>query len=314
MIIGSLPLVGVSYQSKAKDMQYFQELASNRAAIAKIYQQAIDYGITTFAASPFPEQLAENHILELVKLGNTHPITVMPNVSIPLAYQGQPVDVYRRWATVIRAYTVSMAPNSGDSLLKTFLADPILQFRPNWQDNLTHAFRSNQWYTQPEFASIQLFSQEVEENLSKLAKLPIREVEFGSELDFLFATGRVDLVGDLFDMAHAAGYEVAFGIHHAGLSLPKIREVSSRVKSILTPINPLGVMMFPSQEISISEIKKTLDRYRIIGIKCLAGGRVPPTQAFEYIQGKVDDFMVGVASISELTEAFNAAQHTELMI
>ena len=129
MIIGSLPLVGVSYQSKAKDKQYFQELASNRPAIAKIYQQAIDYGITTFAASPFPEQLAENHVAELVQLGNTHPITVMPNVSIPLAFQGQPVEVYRRWATVTRAYTESIANNSGDSILETFLADPILQFQ-----------------------------------------------------------------------------------------------------------------------------------------------------------------------------------------
>ena len=289
-------------------------MVSNRPAIAKIYQQAIDYGITTFAASPFPEQLAESHVAELVQLGDTHPITVMPNVSIPLAFKGQSVEVYRRWATVTRAYTESLNNNSGDSILETFLADPILQFRPNWHDNLTNAFRSNQWYTQTEFSSIQLVSQEVEAKLSKLAKLPIQEVEYGSELDFLFATGRIDLVGELFDLAQSAGYDVAFGLHHAGLSLPKIREVSSQVKSILIPINLLGVMMFPSQEISVSEIKKTRDKYRIIGIKCLAGGRVPPTQAFEYIHGKVDDFMVGVASISELTEAFNAAQHAELMI
>jgi len=315
MIVGSLPLVGVSYQSVAKDKQYLQELASNRATIATIYEKAIVLGITTFAASPFPEQSNKNHIVELKKLGETHSIEVMPCVSIPLGMHDEPVDVYRRWATVYRAYrALETETTSTAAILTTFLTDPILQFRPNWKKNLTNAVKTEKWYSSSEIAAIHLFEPEIEDKLAKLDKLPIREVEYGSELDLLFATGRVDLVGELVDIANTAGYEVALGIHHAGLSFPKIRAAALTVNSILTPINATGVMMFPSQDAAIAEIAKTQKKYRIIGIKCLAGGRIPPIQAFKYLNGKITDFMVGVASISELVVAFEAANKVGLRI
>ena len=125
---------------------------------------------------------------------------------------------------------------------------------------------------------------------------------------------QVDTVEELIDMAHNAGYSVAFGIHHAGLSFPKIRAAALAVNSILTPINAEGVMMFPSQDVALAEITKTRENYRMIGIKCLAGGRIPPIQAFEYLKGKITDFMVGVASISELLIAFEAANKVGLRV
>lgn len=316
MIIGSLPLIGISYQSAAKDTQYIQELVSNRTAIARIYEKAIELGLTTFAASPFPEnQITQNHIIELKRLSETHQISVIPCIGIPLGIQGNIIDVYRRWATVYQTYGEMNAPLSSiGSILKTFLTDPILQFRPNWKENLSIAVKDGKWYSSSEISAIHLFTQKVEEDLSKLEKLPIQEIEYGSELDFLFATERLDLVGELIDIARAFGFEVAFGIHHAGLSLPKILESSAEAQTILTPINPLGVMMFPSQDSVVSIIKKTQEKYRIIGIKCLAGGRIRPSHAFKYLHEKVDDFMVGVASISELLEAFEAARDTGLKL
>ncbi len=316
MIIGSLPLIGISYQSAAKDTQYIQKLASNRTAIARIYEKAIELGFTTFAASPFPEsQVTKNHIIELKSLSETHQISVIPCVGIPLGLQGKVIDVYRRWATVYQTYREINVPlSSNGSILKTFLTDPILQFRPNWKENLSIAVKDGKWYSNSEISAINLFTQEVEENLSKLEKLPIQEIEYGSELDFLFATERLDLVGELIDIARALGYEVAFGIHHAGLSLPKILAASAEAQTILTPINPLGVMMFPSRDSVVSLIKKTREKYRIIGIKCLAGGRIRPSYAFKYLHEKVDDFMVGVASISELLKAFEAARDTGLKL
>lgn len=316
MIIGSLPLIGISYQSAAKDTQYIQELAYNRTAIAKIYEKAIELGLTNFAASPFPEsRVTKNHISELKRLSETHPISVIPCVGIPLGLQGKAIDVYRRWATVYRTYgEMNVPPSSTGSIFKTFLTDPILQFRPNWKENLSIAVKDGKWYSSSEISTIHLFSQEVEENLSKLEKLPIQEIEYGSELDFLFAIERLDLVGELIDIAHALGYEVAFGIHHAGLSLSKILEASVEAQTILTPINPLGVMMFPSRDSAGSLIKKTREKYRVIGIKCIAGGRIRPNHAFKYLHEKVDDFMVGVANISELLEAYEAAKNAGLKL
>lgn len=316
MIIGSLPLIGISYQSPAKDTQYLQKLAYNRSAIAKIYEYAIGLGLTTFAASPFPESLVtKNHVLELKRLSEIHHIKVIPCVGIPLGLQGKAIDVYRRWATVYRTYGEMNVPlASTGSILKSFLSDPILQFRPNWEENLTIAVKDSKWYSSSEISAIYLLAQEIEENISKLEQLPIQEIEYGSELDFLFAIERLDLVGELIDKARIFGYKVAFGIHHAGLTLSKILEASVEVKTILTPINPLGVMMFPSRDSVVSLIKKAREKYQIIGIKCLAGGRIRPSHAFKYLHEKVDDFMIGVASISELVEAFEAAKNIGLKL
>jgi hypothetical protein len=66
--------------------------------------------------------------------------------------------------------------------------------------------------------------------------------------------------------------------------------------------------------VALAEIMKMHGKHRIIGIKCLAGGRIPPKQAFEYLRGKVADFMVGVASISELMAAYDAANKIGLRI
>jgi hypothetical protein len=74
----------------------------------------------------------------------------------------------------------------------------------------------------------------------------------------------------------------------------------------LTPVNPLGLMMFPTKDVAEKAIIKT-DK-RVFAIKPLAGGRVEPEKAFRYVFGfPVNGCMIGCASIAEVEEDFTKA-------
>jgi aryl-alcohol dehydrogenase-like predicted oxidoreductase len=66
--------------------------------------------------------------------------------------------------------------------------------------------------------------------------------------------------------------------------------------------------MLPSQSRVIEAIQPVRDR--VVAIKPLAGGRVPPQDAFEYVFSEVGvaASMVGVASLEELNEDVRGAR------
>jgi predicted aldo/keto reductase-like oxidoreductase len=67
-------------------------------------------------------------------------------------------------------------------------------------------------------------------------------------------------------------------------------------------------MMFPTQRLALEAVKKASKP--VIAIKPLAGGRIPPNQAFEYVyeNAAVDSCMVGAASEEELDTDLKAAR------
>ncbi|MEM1524839.1 MAG: hypothetical protein QW618_01725, partial [Nitrososphaerales archaeon] len=58
------------------------------------------------------------------------------------------------------------------------------------------------------------------------------------------------------------GVKTLLGIHHAGISINNLDNSKLNFVGYITPINPLGVMMLPTQDLAIKAIEKT-----IIGIK-----------------------------------------------
>jgi hypothetical protein len=119
--------------------------------------------------------------------------------------------------------------------------------------------------------------------------------------------GRFDLLGGLIDKIKEKGFKgVLFGVHHAGVTIPRIDKELDGFNGYLTPLNPLGLMMFPTKAAAEKAIKNT--KKRVIAIKPLAGGRVKPEKAFNYVFSfDVDGCMIGCASITEVKEDFNAA-------
>jgi hypothetical protein len=209
-------------------------------------------------------------------------LKILPCFSIPLTLDGVRIDDYRRWLTYYQYEQRHMT----SPLLDIYLSDPILQCRPGWKTKFTHAHQTSSAYTRE-----------------------IICVEAGSESDFLVMTGRFDLLDDFAQfLKQTFNCPVFLGIHHAGTSLPLLDQQDLDVSGYLTPINKLGALMLPTQAQALDAITSTSKP--VIAIKPLAGGRIPPTEAFEYVfqVAHADATMIGVASEEELREDLAAAQ------
>jgi len=179
----------------------------------------------------------------------------------------------------------------------------LLNFRENWK----HKLSASKPYRDGDFRKLTVDWNVIDEDLQFLAELPVGYVEFGSETDFLAMTGRFDLLGELAERAKGHGFKnVLFGVHHAGMTIPLLRDKLEGFHGYVTPLNPLGVMMFPtklSAERAVKSVEKT-----VYAIKPLAGGRVSPKRAFTYVFNfQVEGCMFGVGSVTELKEDIKAA-------
>lgn len=120
-------------------------------------------------------------------------------------------------------------------------------------------------------------------------------------------TDRSDLLGELIDRAKSHGFKTLLVVHHAGMTIPLLRTRVRSFQGYVTPLNPIDIMMFPTQ---VSAEKAIVDCQKpVYAIKPLAGGRVSPKRAFNYVFGfNVEAYMIGVGSVQELEEDVKAAR------
>jgi hypothetical protein len=180
-----------------------------------------------------------------------------------------------------------------------------MNFRDGWKKKLPNS----KPYTKVDFQRIEINWEKIEEDLEYFADLPVSHIEPGSEIDFLVIADRWDLIGELIDRIRERAFRgILFGVHHAGITIPRMDKEFKCFDGYLTPLNPRGVMMFPtkaSAEIAIRDTKKS-----IYAIKSMAGGRVKPRDAFDYVSKfDVEGCMIGCASISEAEEDFKEARN-----
>lgn len=299
LILGHMPLVGVSYQSVERDRDY-RERFSDPGAMRRVVDAALGMGIRRFAAaSPGSSPLASLHLQVLKNAADEgRDIELIPCVGVPVRLGGKEVDAFRRWATYL-AVEGPIHPG----VRRLFLEDPVLNFRPGWRNGLP----ASRPYRDDDFQRLEIDWGRVEADLDSLADLPVSHIEPGSETDFLAMTGRLDLLGELVDRIGERGFEgVLFGVHHAGETIPRLDEGLDGFSGYVTPLNPLGVMMFPTKASAEKAIRET--ERAVYAIKPLAGGRVRPEDAFRYVFGfGVEGCMIGCASVTEVEEDFKAA-------
>ena len=296
VILGNLPFLGISYQGKEMDKQYFERF-SNIENTIKILQTAVKFGITVVGANPKDGgELAEKFLSAVIEASNRSHIklAVVPCISIPLKVDSEPIDDYRRWATHYK-FEKAIA---GERILERYLLDPILKYRPNWNTNLKNATP----YTSEEIENVEIDFNQISKRLKSFEKHQVLYVEIGSECDFLAASRRIDLLKDLITFLRKKYDLIVLGTHHAGATIPIVENEGLNIDAYLTPINHLGVMMFPT----IEHVKKAIfnTEKTIIAMKTLAGGRINPKDAFKFVfhEIKADSCMIGVGSEQELKE------------
>jgi len=100
LILGHMPLVGISYQSAEKDEEYRRRF-SKRIATRNVVEAAIKMGIRRFAgATPRSSPLSLVHLDALrVMIEEGHDIELLPCIEIPIRLDNNRINAFRRWAT-----------------------------------------------------------------------------------------------------------------------------------------------------------------------------------------------------------------------
>jgi len=299
LILGHMPLIGISYQSKDKDEE-FRRRFSVASEMRKVMDASLDMGVRKFAASTHGfTPLAVNH-LGVIKqiIAEGYDINVFPCIGIPIKIRGNPVNPFRRWSTYIVA-----GRSAHPEMEQRILDDPISNFRDGWKLKLP----SSRPYGTRDFNDLAIDWQQVENDLESFVELPVSYMEPGSETDFLSSAERFDLIGELVDRIKERGFRgVVLGVHNAGITIPTLDREVKGFEGYVTPVNSLGVMMFPTKISAEMAVKNT--RKKIFAIKPMAGGRIKPEQAFKYtFSYDIEGCMIGAASRSEVEEDFSAA-------
>jgi len=298
LILGSLPFIGVSYKSFKHD-EIYRKRFSNIENIIEILSVAVEYGIDVLGVMPDIENSLFNNLLNAIKKVEANygiEIGLGICIPVPLEIDGKPIDVFRRWLTYYHNEKKLVDEND---LLKRYLNDPVLQWRKGWKKQFLKASKHLKPYAKEDFKRLSINLRPVERILNIFDGYKVVFVEPGSEIDFLVVSGRFDLLDSLLSFLQSLyGGLVILGSHHSGITIPVLEKSKLSFNGFMTPINMLGVMMFPSKELSLKAVEEA--KRPVIAIKVLAGGRLKPLEAIEFALKYVKFLMVGVASTKEL--------------
>lgn len=307
LILGHLPFLGESYQGEEKNKEYSRKFSRVENTVKVIAKAVSDYGVKAMAATSPGDSGLSKLLLEavkrVIKITQTE-VSLIPCFRIPLTINGKAVNDYRRWVT----YHEFERRIVGQGLTRKYILDPILLCRRGWVRRFSEALRQSSSYSEEEVESLRINYSGFKEALASLKKFRIMLVEAGSESDFLAMTGRLDLIKEFTQfLKRKFSCPILLGLHHAGTSIPILEERCMEVAGYVTPINSLGALMLPSKSRALKAIKAS--EKPVIAIKPLAGGRIPPEEAFKYLFQRVgvDISMVGVASEEEVDEDFQEA-------
>jgi hypothetical protein len=302
LILGHLPFVGESYQGDERNKALAKTFSHVENTINVIAKAVTEYGVTAIAVGAASESRLSSLLLDAVrKVGEMTrtELSLLPCLRIPLTLDDKPIDDYRRWVTYY-AFERSIV---GDTLLRKYVEDPILLCRRGWAKRFPAAREQFSPYSKEEIGRLRINYEGLETALASFKGFKVLFAEAGSESDFLAMTGRIDLLEEFTHFLRTKlRCPVLLGLHHSGTSIPILEKSALDVVGYVTPVNPLGALMLPTQARALKAIKAS--GKPVIAIKPMAGGRVPPREAFEYVfnQAGVDASMIGVASKAEVDE------------
>ncbi len=306
LILGHLPFVGESYRGPERNREYAERFSDVENTVRVLCRAVEGWGVTVASGMAAAGGLA-GLFLEAVREAARRTgveVALIPCLQVPLTVGEEPLDDYRRWLT----YYEVERKTAGGGLLERYLEDPVLQCREGWRERFRLALARSKPYGKRDLKGLRLDYGRLRRAASSLTGQKVLLVEPGSEVDLLAVAGRLDLLSELVDwLRRGLGCPVLLGTHHAGSTIPVLEEAGIDFAGYVTPVNRLGVMMFPTRERALRAIG---DAGRpVVAIKPLAGGRIPPRPALEWVYRDVgvEACMVGVGSEEEAEEDLSAA-------
>ncbi len=306
LILGNLPFLGESYQGPEKNKMYAERFLHLENTVNILRRAVMGFGLTAVGVMPPTMGELSRLFFEALRRVSTETQVEVGLIScfmIPLSIKGERLDDYRRWVTYH-----SIESQGKSEVTEKYLSDPILLCREGWGEKFPKALAETKTYSHEEIADMTLERSRLEKMLGAFSGFRTLLAEPGSETDFLALTGRTDILEEVVKTsAERLKCPVVVGTHHAGSTIPILDASGIAISGYVTPINSMGALMLPSQKQALEALSNT--RKPLVAIKPMAGGRIVPAKAFDYVFEEVGaaSCMIGLASEAELQQDVQAA-------
>ncbi|MBU7023609.1 MAG: hypothetical protein HXS40_05525 [Theionarchaea archaeon] len=119
-----------------------------------------------------------------------------------------------------------------------------------------------------------------------------------SQSDALNESALRDTVKSIRD----AGIVAGLATYTPGITIPEIDTMGLDIAAYLLPVNKEGKYMQPTKEKTLQAIAHT-DK-KVVAMKPLAIGKIPPREGFPFVLDHCDGFCVGFTSKEQIDEAY----------
>jgi hypothetical protein len=307
LIMGIHPYDGCSYVDRKRDRENLR--AFDRAGkVAAVLGYAVkEAGITVAQVDHMIPDLNRLHlqaIWETERLTGVQ-IGLVAYILIPIALDGVEITYSDRAHATLYAHDERAA---GETFRERMRCDEIVRYVLGGSFDGLVTPETVPPFTPDEVARFEIDYAALERNLGFFAGCEILVADPGAEIDLLAMSGRFDLIREYMAFLRARFDTVITSVHHAGVTIPLLEAEAIPVDAYLTPVNRLGAMMFPTQEIVLDAIRQSSKP--VIAIKPMAGGRYLGHRAFEYAFDEVGvaACMFGMGTLDQVRETTQAAK------
>ena len=307
LVMGIHPFDGVSYQNSEQDSKNL-EMFGTVAPVSDVLRYAVEkQGLSVVQIDHMNPRLNRMHLQAIweTELVLKTTINLLAYILIPISLDGELTSYSHKAHSTLYAKDFTVG---GKDFAEKIYEDEILKYTLEGSfDNLVTPDTVAP-FTPHEIERLYIDYAVLEQYLGFFAGCDIFIADPGAEIDLLAATGRFDLINEYISFLRKRFKTVITSVHHAGSTIPLLEKEGIDVDGYLTPINELGMYMFPTRDIAVDAIKQT--NRPVIGMKPLAGGRYLGPKAFEYVFDTIgaDSCMYGLGSCKQVQETTIAAK------
>ena len=307
LVMGIHPFDGVSYKSSEQD-RINLKMFGNVTSVSKVIKFAVEkHNFSVVQVDHMNPRLNRMHLQAIweTELSLKKSLGLLAYILIPITLNGKLTSYSEKAYSTLYSNDLSIA---GCKYNNKIFEDEILRYNLGGTYNNLITPEKVSPFTQKEIEDLSIDYSILEQYLGFYAGCEILVADPGAEIDLLAATGRFDLIREYIGFLKKRFKTVITSVHHAGSTIPLLEENGIEIDGYLTPINELGMFMFPTRDIAIDAIKQT--NLPVIAMKAMAGGRYLGEKAFEYVFNNVgvDSCMFGLGTCEQVDETSLAAK------
>ena len=307
LVMGIHPYDGVSYQDRQRDAENLQAFGRVDGVVEVLRYAVEEEGLTVAQVDHMIPDLNRLHlqaIWEIERLVGAQ-IGLLAYILIPVALDGEMVAYSERAHATFYARDEAVG---GEAFREQLQRDEVLRYTLGGSmANLVTPQKVSP-YGPEEAERFEIDYAALERHLGFFAGCDILVADPGAEIDLLAMTGRFDLIRQYTGFLRQRFDTVITSVHHAGVTIPLLESEGIQLDGYLTPVNRLGMYMFPTQELALDAIRQA--QRPVIAIKPLAGGRYLGPPAFEFVFDEVgvDACLYGMGTVEQVMETTRAAK------